>query len=796
MKELALSMVVGAALGKTFGPTFEAAGKRIGSLGKTVERLKLGRTQAGDIAKLQRQLAKLRAEQGRTGGGADRLAREIEDLERRIGAATREAARHGVQIGDAARDYRRLGAEIERAEGNLGRFQRRQARRDRRRELHGRALPAVGAAYAAGRVFQQGMDLEERTIRLRTVVNADDGDAEAAVGRSVAHAREVARRSLASEADLLSIQYELNSAGLSEAAARAGSEVTSKVAQVTKGDAAQVGKILGSAFNNLGASIEGASVEEKLARIGDVLAQTQFKFALSDFGQLGAGLSEAAAGAIDNRLSLEQTAVALGLLNNASVEGSSAGTALNAVLRQLGKASGELGFAIERDAAGNLDLAATLEGLEASLAIYDDLDERNQVLQTLFGDEGKRGLSPLLQRLGQYRDGLRTVGEAGGVVDESYQRFLDSAGGQWTMLTQNVTALGNAFAGTLLPSVNWGVSGLAKLTGKVGALMERFPALGRTLGFAATGFVSVVAGGWALQYALNLLQGAADGFKLATKQVGAALGWAWKRLVAFNSTALVTAARTRALAVGGALRSFGGALLGLAGRAIPAAIGGLRALGAAALANPIGLAIGGIALGAALIYAYWEPLQGFFKALWQGIQTVFSKAWEGLRATLAFHPVGLLAANWRPVLAFFGRIWQGVSAWLGGLSLFEAGRAILATLGEGIRAAGGLVGDAVRAVFAKVRDLLPFSDARAGPLSTLTASGGQLVTTLGAGIRRAGSAPLRQPLARTLGAATAGLALTLPAAPDLAPRPQAAFGAALAAPPTLRVPPRDRKSVV
>ena len=195
-------------------------------------------------------------------------------------------------------------------------------------------------------------------------------------------------------------------------------------------------------------------------------------------------------------------------------------------------------------------------------------------------------------------------------------------------------------------------------------------------------------------------------------------------------------------------------------------------------------------MGAALIYAYWEPLQGFFKALWQGIQTVFSKAWEGLRAALAFHPVGLLAANWRPVLAFFGRIWQGVSAWLGGLSLFEAGRAILATLGEGIRAAGGLVGDAVRAVFAKVRDLLPFSDARAGPLSTLTASGGQLVTTLGAGIRRAGSAPLRQPLARTLGAATAGLALTLPAAPDLAPRPPAAFGSALAAPPTLRVPPR------
>ena len=343
-------------------------------------------------------------------------------------------------------------------------------------------LGLVGGAYGLARVLGGSMDLEEQEVRLNTVINVEgEGGAAAAVKRSVTHAREVARRTLASESELLEIQYELNSASLSESAARAGSVVASKVATVTKGDVGQVAKIMGGVFNNMGDSIEGSGVEEKLGRIGDVLTKTQFKFAISDFSQLGEGLEKASAGATANKLPLDQLAAAIGTLNNAQVYGSEAGTAMTAVLRQMSKASENLGFDIQRDADGSLNLGATLKELEKSLSVYDDLDERNQKIQELFGDEGKRGLIPLLKGLEKYEDGLQSIMDANGLVDDSYQKFMDSQGGQWKMLVQNLSTVGTLIGKTVLPVLNTLLSPVAKLAAWLGKLIDRSPHLGMAL---------------------------------------------------------------------------------------------------------------------------------------------------------------------------------------------------------------------------------------------------------------------------------------------------------------------------
>ncbi|PIQ23508.1 phage tail tape measure protein [bacterium (Candidatus Blackallbacteria) CG17_big_fil_post_rev_8_21_14_2_50_48_46] len=46
---------------------------------------------------------------------------------------------------------------------------------------------------------------------------------------------------------------------------------------------------------------------------------------------------------------------------------------------------------------------------------------------------------------------------------------------------------------------------------------------------------------------------------------------------------------------------------------------GFRAMGLAALANPVGIAIAAIAVGAVLVFKYWKPISGFFKGLWHGL---------------------------------------------------------------------------------------------------------------------------------------------------------------------------------
>jgi len=70
---------------------------------------------------------------------------------------------------------------------------------------------------------------------------------------------------------------------------------------------------------------------------------------------------------------------------------------------------------------------------------------------------------------------------------------------------------------------------------------------------------------------------------------------------------------------------------GILARMLGAPMAALRMLasvamfvGRALLANPIGLAITAIALGAYLIYQYWEPIKGFFSGLWDDIKSTFA----------------------------------------------------------------------------------------------------------------------------------------------------------------------------
>ena len=239
---------------------------------------------------------------------------------------------------------------------------------------------------------------------------------------------------------------------------------------------------------------------------------------------------------------------------------------------------------------------------------------------------------------------------------------------------------------------------------------------------------------------------------------------------------------------GGWLKRLGGRLFPMLGKGLGVALGALKGLSLFMLTNPIGLAITGIAVAAVLIWKYWEPIKGFFKGVWEGVKTYTAAFWEWLKSTtsavwegikylfLNFHPLGILISNWEPVKGFFKGLWTGVKTafstawasieeWWKSFSFLEFGKNLMRTLADGILAAPGAVWDALKSALGAVGRLLPSSDAREGPLSRLTRSGRSIITTLGEGVRRAGSLPLRKPLAASLASAAAGLALAAPAAP-------------------------------
>jgi TP901 family phage tail tape measure protein len=91
-------------------------------------------------------------------------------------------------------------------------------------------------------------------------------------------------------------------------------------------------------------------------------------------------------------------------------------------------------------------------------------------------------------------------------------------------------------------------------------------------------------------------------------------------------------------------------------------------LGRALLMNPIGLLITGIALGAYLIYRYWEPIKGFFVGLWGEIKAGFSGGLAGIAALIVnFSPVGLFYRAFAAVMNYFGVELPGKFSEFGGM---------------------------------------------------------------------------------------------------------------------------------
>ncbi|WP_315273713.1 phage tail tape measure protein [Haemophilus paraphrohaemolyticus] len=103
----------------------------------------------------------------------------------------------------------------------------------------------------------------------------------------------------------------------------------------------------------------------------------------------------------------------------------------------------------------------------------------------------------------------------------------------------------------------------------------------------------------------------------------------------------------------------------------------MNALKIATMTNPIGLIIGAIALGAFLIYQYWEPISAWFSEKWSTISGIFSSAWNSISyycsevwaSITAFFGSGIgnitaTILNWSP-LGLFQQVFSTVLSWFG-----------------------------------------------------------------------------------------------------------------------------------
>jgi hypothetical protein len=206
------------------------------------------------------------------------------------------------------------------------------------------------------------------------------------------------------------------------------------------------------------------------------------------------------------------------------------------------------------------------------------------------------------------------------------------------------------------------------------------------------------------------------------------------------------------------LAVFSGLLFILGGLAV---VIGMIGLGFPAMVIGFGLVSGAIATATTAAWGFYVAL---FPITWipaAVIAAVAALVWlytkfEAVRTAIQFFNffLGFLIGNLLKLATLKG--------WL---NMFESGRSLISTLVDGIKSQAMRPVDAIKGIFAKVRNLLPFSDAKEGPLSQLTLSGSRIMSTLGTGIL--GAAPGLQ---KTMASALAGAALTANLAVTPAPQ--------------------------
>ncbi|MEW6490372.1 MAG: phage tail tape measure protein [Thermodesulfobacteriota bacterium] len=694
-KAFAVSVLITGTVGATLTAAIGSAEKQFNTLGSTIKALDAStRRIAGfrkaqeDVAKagvafeaarskvrsLQSALAttpaptrKMRDELARAGQELGKARERLDDKRRALGQVRAAMQAAGQATTHLKGQEERLGKAVAllktRYEALGQAMSRRQANLDRRSALRTQLVDAVALGAALRAPVKAAMDLEASMVRLGTVVSATDLGGALAASRKQALA--FARTNLSGAAEVLDIQYALNSAGLDAEAARIGSELVAKVATVTNGAAEGVGEVMATVFNNLGSRLEGDS-RQRFARIGELLTKTQFKFQIRDFGQLGESMKYATPALTQFNVGLEQGVTLIGALNSAGLQGSMAGTALAASFRKLSGASEQLGFELARDAKGGLDFVRTLENLSDAIGGFADLDQETiDALQKAFGEEGQRGIVLLGQNLATLREAQRDVAEGSkGLVEESYRRFLESSSGQMKILQNRTAELGVALGTILLPGVNAVGGALGWFATRAATAAERFPRLTRVVVGATAGLVAGKVAAIGLGYAWTFVKGAWLSAVVGARAVGAAL--------ALVRTGAATAAgATWALGVAQKAWAAGSVAVTLAAGAVGTAF---RVMWRAAL-GPIGWVIAGIGLlaGAGVaLWKNWDTVKAALGAAWEGIKQIFAAgvAWVSeklglLGKVLAVSPLGLLFRAGKVLGSFAGRLFGGESTTAG-----------------------------------------------------------------------------------------------------------------------------------
>ncbi|MEX2630032.1 MAG: phage tail tape measure protein [Tistlia sp.] len=374
-----------------------------------------------------------------------------------------------------------------------------------------------------------------------------------------------------------------------------------------------------------------------LGRVNDILAKTMTS-TNTNLSMLGESMKMVAPIAAGAGVEFSEAAAAIGIFGNNGIQGSMAGTALAAGLSRLLKPAAEAKDALTGLGIRKRDIIDSQGQLRSLADIIQLLQERGagvtEMIQ-IFGQEAGPKMQTLLAAgHGELRRLTGALQESEGTAKRIADTRMQGLNGQ-------LRALKSAVEGAMLAVADSGLlewaTGLAqRITVLVQRLAESNPALLK--------WGTIIAGVAAVMGPVLIL--------LGTMAIG-----------------------IKGLVVGAAAAKT--ALVLLAGGFAPV-VAGIKAVAIALATTPIGLLVLALAGLAFVLIDNWSKVPGFFEGAFERIRTAFDEGFlQGIVAVLSeFNPVSLMATAI-----------DGLVAYLFGIDLAAAGRAIVESILAGMREA-------------------------------------------------------------------------------------------------------------
>lgn len=368
-----------------------------------------------------------------------------------------------------------------------------------------------------------------------------------------------------------------------------------------------------------------------------------------------------------------------------------AGTAVNALFGKFAAATkgtkgfqsalDEIGVSAEEIQSGmGTDAVATFQRIADAINAMPK-DQQMGILVELAGAEHADTLSKLTGNMEEFRKQLAMANSeaAKGSMGKEYQATLATTDAQFKIMKNTMTEVAVNIGFALLPAVN----NVMSVIGSAATVVADFSRENRTLvsvvGTVVAGMVALKVAALATGYAWTFVKGAGlalNGMLVATR---AAYALSTGAMVANELVSKRVLVLSKLMTAAQWLWN------------------------AALAANPLGMvviAIGAVIAAGVMLYQNWEQIKEGAALLWASIK----------------------------------QVWTDLNDWFANIDYTDVGIKILTTIGNGILQAGPMLVEKMKGVFNEMREYLPFSDAKKGPLSELTASGAAIMSTLGQGV--------------------------------------------------------------